>query len=202
MALVGAAAQDLEGAVVPGDLAAEAAVVTLLRALGEDVTREGLERTPARVVKALREMTGGYQEDPAAILATTFDPGGVYDELVVLRGVRFTSLCEHHVLPFSGVAHVGYLPKQRVVGLSKLARLVACYARRLQVQERMTLQIADAVMKHLEAQGVAVVVEATHSCMGHRGARQPEAVMVTSCMYGTMRESDSARAEFMRLIRQ
>jgi GTP cyclohydrolase I len=124
----------------------------------------------------------------------------MHDEMVVLRGVRFQSLCEHHLLPFVGVAHVGYVPVARVVGLSKLARLVACFARRLQIQERMTDQIAQAIMEHLKPKGAAVVIEATHSCMAFRGAAQSDARMVTSSMLGVMREKPEARAEFLRLV--
>lgn len=170
----------------------------LLDAIGEDRNREGLVDTPARVLKALLEMTSGYTDKPEEILATTFEADG-YDEMVVLRGIRFTSLCEHHMLPFSGVAHVGYLPKSRVVGLSKLARLVECYAKRLQLQERMTRQIAEALLGHLEPLGAGVVVSAHHSCMGCRGVRQPDAAMVTSAMLGVLRDEPAARAEFMML---
>lgn len=174
------------------------AVEALLVTIGEDPEREGLQDTPARVVKALLEMTAGYNQEPVEILATTFGADG-YDEMVVLRGIRFTSLCEHHLLPFSGVAHVGYVPKDRVVGLSKLARLVECYGKRLQLQERMTRQIAEALIEHLEPLGAGVVVSAQHSCMGCRGVRQPDAAMVTSAMLGVLRTDAAARTEFMAL---
>lgn len=175
------------------------AVEALLEFIGENPSREGLVDTPMRVLKSLREMTTGYGMEPKEILATTFEADG-YDELVMLRGTRFTSLCEHHMLPFVGVAHVGYLPRKRVVGLSKLARLVECYAKRLQIQERMTREIAEAMVKHLDPIGVGVVVRAHHSCMSCRGVRQQDAEMVTSTMLGAFRDSAPARAEFMTLL--
>ena len=174
-------------------------MATLLRFIGEEPERDGLRDTPARVVKAWREMTAGYAEDPAEILSRTFDESS--DELVILRGISFYSTCEHHLLPFYGQAVVGYLPG-KVVGISKLARLVECFAKRLQVQERMTRQIADAVEKHLEARGVGVVLRAHHLCMGCRGVRQEETEMVTSAMLGTLRTDATSRAEFLRLCRQ
>ena len=177
----------------------EGAVRILLgRVIYEDPTREGLLDTPARVVKALGQMTEGYGQDPREILGTTFDTDG-YDEMVVLRGIDFVSLCEHHMLPFIGTAAVGYVPGERVVGLSKLARLVDCFSRRLQIQERMTKEIADAVMEVLSPQGVGVVVSAHHSCMGCRGVRKPGASMVTSYLAGVMRDNVAARAEFLAL---
>ena len=175
---------------------AEEAVATLLRFIGEQPERDGLRDTPARVVKAWREMTAGYAEDPAEILSRTFDESS--DEMVILRGISFYSTCEHHLLPFYGEAVVGYLPG-KVVGISKLARLVECFAKRLQVQERMTRQIADAVEKHLEARGVGVVLRAHHLCMGCRGVRQEETEMVTSSMLGTLRTDATSRAEFLKL---
>jgi GTP cyclohydrolase I len=178
---------------------AEEAVATLLRFIGEEPERDGLRDTPARVVKAWREMTAGYAEDPEEILARTFDESS--DELVILRGISFYSTCEHHLLPFYGQAVVGYLPG-KVVGISKLARLVECFAKRLQVQERMTRQIAEAVETHLEARGVGVVLRAHHLCMGCRGVRQEETEMVTSSMLGTLRTDATSRAEFLRLCRQ
>lgn len=173
------------------------AVRRLLQFIGEDPEREGLLDTPKRVVKAYAEMTAGYSEDPAAILSTTFDDR--CDEMVMLRGIDFVSLCEHHLLPFTGTAVVGYVPGDRVVGLSKLARLVECYARRLQVQERLTNQIAYALLDHLDARGVGVVIRAHHSCMGNRGVRKPGAEMVTSAMLGVLRDDTAARAEFLAL---
>lgn len=181
------------------DISVEGAVRVLLRrVVREDPEREGLLDTPRRVVKALGEMTTGYGQDVHEILGTTFDTEG-YDEMVVLRGIDFVSLCEHHMLPFTGTAAVGYVPGERVVGLSKLARLVDCFARRLQIQERMTKEIADAVMEVLSPQGVGVVVSAHHSCMGCRGVRKPGASMVTSYLAGVMRDNVAARAEFLAL---
>ncbi len=170
----------------------------LLSYVGEDATREGLVDTPARVRRALLELTAGYGEDPKDILSTSFDAGS-YDEMVILRGIKFHSLCEHHMLVFSGEAAVGYLPGARVVGLSKLARLVECYARRLQIQERMTREIADALEVHIEPNGVGVIVRAHHSCMGCRGVRQAGSEMVTSAMLGSMKENPETRAEFLAL---
>lgn len=180
-----------------GYAAALAGVRSILELVGENTEREGLRDTPDRVCRAWLEMTAGMREDPAEVLATTF--AEQCDELVIVRGVDFVSLCEHHVLPFIGTATVGYLPGDRVVGLSKLARLVDVFARRLQVQERMTREIADALLEHLEPQGVGVVVEARHSCMGCRGVRKPGAVMVTSALHGKTREDPRQRAEFLAL---
>jgi len=177
----------------------EDAVVRLLEHMGEDPNREGLLATPGRVLRAFTEMTAGYAQDPAAILSTVFDER--HDQMVVLDGIEFTSTCEHHLLPFVGTAVVGYVPRQRVVGLSKLARLVECYARRLQVQERMTEQIASALMEHLNPEGAGVVIRAHHSCMGCRGVRKPSARMTTSALHGIMRHSGEARAEFLAFAR-
>jgi GTP cyclohydrolase I len=173
----------------------EDAVLRLLNFIGEDATREGLVDTPGRVCRSLAELTGGYNDDPATILSTVFTEQ--HDQMVVLDGVEFTSLCEHHMLPFVGTAVVGYVPRGKVVGLSKLARLVECYARRLQVQERMTEQIALALMTHLEPEGAGVVIRAHHSCMGCRGVRKPSARMTTSALLGIMRYSPDARSEFL-----
>jgi len=175
----------------------EDAVRTLLKEIGQDISREGIVDTPKRVMKALREMTAGYGEDPAMILATRFE--AKYDQMVVLKDIAFTSLCEHHLLPFVGTATVGYIPTTHVVGLSKLARLVLCYARRLQLQEQMTTQIAEALQEHLQPSGVGVVVKAAHQCMACRGVRLSGATMVTSALLGAMRTVPSARAEFMGL---
>jgi GTP cyclohydrolase IA len=177
-------------------LEGERAVEVLLCVIGEDTAREGLVDTPSRVVKALMEMTAGYGESPAKILSTTFAEHS--DELIILRGIDFYSVCEHHMLPFHGVAHVGYLPG-KVVGISKLARLVECFARRLQIQERMTQQIAHAIEKHLEARGVGVVIVAHHLCMGCRGVKLPATQLVTSSMLGTLRNNAETRSEFLRL---
>jgi GTP cyclohydrolase I len=169
--------------------------------LGQDLKYDGLKGTPDRVARAWEEMLGGYQVDVAKLLATDFMGEG-YDELVVLNGVEFTSVCEHHLLPFIGTASIAYLPRDRVVGLSKLARVVDAYARRLQIQERMTMQIANAIEMHTQCGGVAVVVRARHQCMCARGVRRPGAVMVTSRMSGCFREKPEARAEVMALFRE
>jgi GTP cyclohydrolase IA len=177
---------------------AEMAVKDLLMALGEDPDREGLADTPRRVAKMYRELFSGAAADPAAHLKRVFNEQ--YDEVVLLRDIDFHSLCEHHLLPFHGRAHVAYLPNGRVVGLSKLARTVDAFARRPQVQERMTCQIADALMEHLVPKGVVVVVEAEHMCMRMRGVQKPNGTMVTSAVRGTFKESAAARAEVMSLI--
>lgn len=177
---------------------AEMAVRNLLVALGEDPDREGLADTPRRVAKMYRELFAGIAIDPAVHLQRVFHER--YDEVVLLRDINFHSLCEHHLLPFHGVAHVAYLPDDKVVGLSKLARTVDAFARRPQVQERMTCQIADALMKHLAPKGVVVVVEAEHLCMKMRGVQKPNGTMVTSAVRGVFKESAAARAEVMSLI--
>lgn len=176
----------------------EDAVRRLLQHIGENPTREGLVDTPRRVIKAWAEMTAGYAENPAVVLGTTFNEA--CDQLVAVTGIEFVSLCEHHVLPFTGHASIGYLPGDRVVGLSKLGRIVDTFARRLQVQERMTQQIADAIQEHLKPQGVAVVVRGQHSCMSCRGV-QKRAEMVTSSMLGMFRYNESLRNEFLALER-
>lgn len=170
-------------------------VVRLLEFIGEDPTREGLLDTPNRVVKAWSELTTGYKQDPAAILARDFHGDG-YDQMVVCRNVEFVSMCEHHMLPFNGVAHVGYLPKGRVVGLSKMARLVDCYARRLQVQERLTGQVAAAMQQHLKPHGVGVMVVARHACMSCRGVMKHKSDMVTTALTGVFKRQD-VKAEFL-----
>lgn len=171
----------------------------ILVELGEDPEREGLQKTPHRVARALRDLTAGYHEDPLAIIRSAlFEVDN--DEIVLVRDIDFASLCEHHMLPFLGKAHVAYLPKGRVVGLSKLARIVDVFARRLQVQERMTTQIAAALQEALQPAGVAVVLEASHMCMVMRGVRKPNAVTVTSAMQGDFRDDPAARAEVMKLI--
>lgn len=177
---------------------AAALVLNALEAIGFDISGD-LEETPMRWTKALQEMTAGYAMDPAEILSKRFDQPSA-DELVILRDITFTSLCEHHLLPFSGIAHVGYLPSGPVVGLSKLARLVDCYAMRLQIQERMTKQIADALVNFLTPWAVGVVIEAHHSCMGCRGVKKAGASMVTSCFFGKLRTQHETRAEFLSLI--
>ena len=181
------------------DVDAEDSVVRLLQFLGEDPTREGLVETPARVVKAWQEMTAGYRMDPAKILAKDFDGHGV-DQLILCPNISFYSNCEHHLLPFFGVAHVGYLPKKRVVGLSKMARVVECFARRLQIQEKLTEQVAQAMEDALKPLGVAVVVQAKHLCMSCRGVKQHSASMMTSSMRGVFASQAPARAEFFKLL--
>jgi GTP cyclohydrolase I len=177
----------------------EAAVREILLAIGEDPDREGLVRTPARVALAYAELFAGLREDPRRHLAVTFDEA--HKELVVLRDIPFASLCEHHLLPFTGFAHVGYIPEGRVVGLSKLARLVEGYARRPQVQERMTSEIADAVMEEVQPDGCGVVIEAVHTCMTIRGIRKPGATMITSAVRGGFRRRPETRAEFFAIVR-
>lgn len=192
----------VNGKKVPTPVTLRTAIRDLLLLIGEDPAREGLVDTPGRVVKALEEMTTGYSDDPKVILSKVFKAEN-YDEMVIVRNISFTSLCEHHLLTFTGIVDIGYLPCERkgIVGLSKLARLVDCFSKRLQVQERMTRQIAEAIVTHLDAEGVGVVVTAQHSCMGCRGVRKPEADMITSAMYRLFRTSSSARAEFLSLIK-
>ncbi len=176
----------------------EAAVRQILIAIGENPDREGLLKTPGRVARAYAEMTGGLREDPRFHLDTIFTEQ--YDEVVLLRNIEFNSLCEHHLLPFAGRAHVAYMPNGKVVGLSKLARLVDGFARRPQVQERLTSQIADALMDRLSPIGAACVIEASHSCMTIRGAKKPGAVMVTSALRGVFKDSASSRNEVLSLM--
>jgi GTP cyclohydrolase I len=171
-------------------------VLRQLQILGEDVGRDGLKETPSRVAKSLRELTEGYQQDAALILSKVFEVD--YDEMVVLNGIEFWSLCEHHLLPFHGTASVGYIPNGKVVGISKLARLVHCYSRRLQLQEKLTSQIAHAIDDTLKPQGVGVLIKATHLCMALRGVKTP-ANMVTSCLLGAMRNEPETRSEFLKL---
>ena len=175
------------------------AVKTLLRYIGENPKREGLLDTPDRFCRALIEMTEGYSTNAEEILSTTFESES--DEMVLLKNIEYTSLCEHHLLNFSGKAHVAYIPSNgKIVGLSKLARVVDVYAQRLQIQERLTQQIANAINKYLNPQGVAVVVEGIHSCMCVRGVRKQNSTMITSAMLGQFRDSAASRNEFMSLI--
>lgn len=174
-------------------------VRALLIAVGENPNREGLMETPARYVKALREMTSGYAIEPLSLLKTFGDGADNYDQMVVLRRAPFYSLCEHHLAPFFGEATIAYIPSGRVVGLSKLARLLDCYARRLQVQERLTQQIASALNEGLSPQGVGVYINARHLCMESRGIRKPGSSTITSALYGALREDAAARAEFMSI---
>ena len=179
---------------------AEEAVRTLIRWAGDDPSREGLRDTPARVARAYEEFFAGYGQDPAEILKRTFSEVEGYDEMIVMSDIRFESHCEHHMVPIIGKAHVGYLPDKRVVGISKLARLVEVYARRLQVQEKMTVQIADTLQEILQPRGVAVVIEAAHQCMTTRGVHKPGVGLITSRMVGAFREDPSTRREFLAVI--
>jgi GTP cyclohydrolase I len=183
-----------------GEMETDAADVVrrTLQLIGEDPAREGLRETPERVVRSWRELYSGYQQTPAAVLKCDFEADG-YDEMIVCRNVQFYSTCEHHMQPFFGRAHVGYLPDKRVVGLSKLARLVDVFARRLQIQERLTEQIADALQNHIQPRGVAVVIEAQHFCMICRGVRKEQSSMITSSLKGCLRDP-AARTEFFTLI--
>lgn len=178
----------------------EQAVFQLLRAVGEDPDRDGLRDTPGRVARMYTELMAGLNDDPAVHLSRVFDES--YDEIVLLRDIDFFSLCEHHLLPFHGKAHVAYLPSGKVVGLSKLARTVETFARRPQVQERLTCQIADALVENLSPHGVAVVIEAEHLCMKMRGVQKPNGTMVTSALRGEFKSNPSSRAEVLGLIRQ
>jgi len=180
---------------------AEDAVRTLLRWAGDDPAREGLHDTPQRVVDAYGDWFSGYADDPCESLARTFEEVAGYDEMIVLRDIEFESHCEHHMAPIIGKAHVGYLPDGKVVGISKLARVVEAYARRFQVQEKMTAQIANAIQDVLAPRGVGVVVEAVHECMTTRGIHKRGVSMVTSTMLGSFREDARTRAEFLRFIR-
>mgnify|MGYP006421320509 FL=1 len=179
---------------------AEDAVRTLLRWAGDDPDREGLQDTPARVVRSYEEFFKGYEADPVEILQRTFEETDGYDEMVLLRDIRFESHCEHHMAPIIGKAHVGYLPGRRVVGVSKLARLVEAYAKRLQIQEKMTAQIANAIRDVLQPSGVAVVIEASHQCMTTRGIHKHGSLMVTSRMLGAFRDNPATRREFLAMI--
>ena len=179
---------------------AEAAVRLLLRYAGDDPDREGLKGTPSRVVRSYAEFFAGYGEDPVELLARTFEETDGYDEMVVLKDIRFESHCEHHIAPIIGKAHVAYLPGTRVVGISKLARLVEVYAKRLQIQEKMTAQIANTLDEVLRPKGVAVVIEAAHQCMTTRGVHKPGVAMITSRMLGAFRTDATTRREFLAII--
>ena len=179
---------------------AEAAVETILRWIGEDVSREGLVGTPGRVVRAWEEFCAGYDEDPAYHLSRVFEEVGGYNEIVLLKDIPFQSHCEHHMAPIIGKAAIAYLPNDRVVGISKLARVLHGYARRLQVQERLTAEVADCIWDNLQPQGVAVVIEAAHSCMTARGVRTPGVSMITSRMMGTFLEDQRSREEVLGLM--
>ena len=179
---------------------AEEAVRMLIRWAGDDPEREGLQGTPGRVARAYEEWFAGYREDPKALLQRTFEEVDGYDEIVVLRDIRFESHCEHHMAPIVGRVHIGYLPRSRVVGISKLARLVEAYAKRLQIQERLTAQIANTLDQVLKPHGVAVVVEATHGCMTTRGIHKSSASLVTSRMLGVFRRQAQTRQEFLAAL--
>jgi GTP cyclohydrolase I len=188
------------GSVKPTRLEAEEAVRTLIRWAGDDPTREGLLGTPDRVVRSYEEFFAGYAEDPVELLKRTFEETDGYDEMVLLKDIRFESHCEHHMVPIIGKAHVAYLPRNRVVGISKLARVVEVYAKRLQIQEKMTAQVANTIDEVLQPLGVAVVIEAQHQCMTTRGVHKPGVSMVTSRMLGAFREDASTRREFLAMI--
>ena len=185
----------------PDRVEAEEAVKTLIRWAGDDPEREGLLDTPSRVLRAYGEWFGGYAQDPAEHLARTFEEAAGYDEPVVLRGIPFRSCCEHHMAPITGVAHIGYLPAERVVGLSKLARVVDCIANRLQIQERMTAEIAAAIDDGLQPRGVGVVIEATHTCMSTRGVHKHGVATITSRMLGAFKQDPVLRREFLDTIK-
>jgi GTP cyclohydrolase I len=180
---------------------AEAAVRTLIEWAGEDPDREGLRDTPGRVARSYRELFAGYEADPREYLERTFEEVNGYDELVVLSDIRVVSFCEHHMLPFLGKAHVGYLPTNRVVGISKLARVVNGFSRRLQIQEKLTAQIAEAVQDILQPKGVGVVIQSEHSCMTMRGINTPGAMLTTSTLLGDVRDDPRTRQEFLGLVR-
>jgi len=179
---------------------AEAAIRTLIRWAGDDPDREGLIDTPSRVVRSYEEFFAGYDASPRELLERTFEEVEGYDEIVLLRDIRFESHCEHHMAPIIGKAHVAYLPRHRVVGISKLARVIDVYAKRLQIQEKMTAQIASIIDEVLQPEGVAVVIEASHQCMTTRGVHKSGVTMVTSRMLGAFRESASTRREFLAMI--
>jgi GTP cyclohydrolase I len=176
------------------------AVKTLIKWAGDDPTREGLIETPDRVIRAYKEFFAGYEEDPEQVLEKTFEEVEGYDDAVIVRNIRVESHCEHHMVPILGVAHVGYIPNKRVVGISKLARIVDIFGKRLQTQETMTAQIADTIQRVLEPKGVAVVIDAGHHCMSTRGIHKTESSTITSRMLGIFRDKPETRAEFMNLI--
>lgn len=185
---------------VPDDVAS--AIQTLIRWAGDDPTREGLIDTPRRVARAWKEYCAGYRDDPAAHLSRVFEEVGGYDEIVLLKDIPFQSHCEHHMAPIIGKAHIAYLPRNHVVGISKLARVLHAFARRLQVQERLTAEVADCIWENLKPQGVAVVIEASHACMTARGVRTPGVGMVTSRMMGVFRDDERSRKEVLALMGQ
>ena len=184
----------------PSRKEAEAAVRTLLRWAGDDPTREGLQDTPSRVVRAYEEFFAGYDTDPSALLARTFEEVEGYDEIVLLRNIRLESVCEHHMAAILGRVHVAYLPARRVVGIRKLARVVEAFGKRLQIQEKLTAQIAATINDILEPRGVAVVIEAAHQCMTTRGVHKPGVTMTTSRMLGAFRDDPATRREFLAML--
>ncbi|HEY2750291.1 GTP cyclohydrolase I FolE [Phenylobacterium sp.] len=185
----------------PTQAEAEAAVRTLIQWAGDNPDREGLVDTPRRVTRAYKELFSGYEADPRAYLERTFEEVGGYDELVILKDIRVVSFCEHHMLPFLGKAHVGYLPRNRVVGISKLARVVNGFARRLQIQEKLTAEVAEAIQDILDPKGVGVVVVSEHSCMTMRGVNTPGSRLTTSHLLGVVRDDPRTRQEFFELVR-
>jgi len=190
-------ASDKPRIIKPSQEDAEAAVDVLLRWIGEDPTREGLAGTPGRVVRAWREFCSGYDEDPAQILARTFEEVEGYDDMVMLRNIRLESHCEHHLVPILGVAHIAYMPDRRVVGISKLARVVDGFAHRLQTQETLTAQVADCIQNILQPKGVAILIDAQHQCMTTRGVRKPDVSMITTRFTGIFKEDETLSRRFL-----
>ncbi len=190
-------ASDKPRIIKPSKEDAEAAVDVLLRWIGEDPTREGLAGTPGRVVRAWREFCSGYDEDPAKILARTFEEVEGYDDIVMLRNIRLESHCEHHLVPILGVAHIAYMPDRRVVGISKLARVLDGFAHRLQTQETLTAQVADCIQNILQPKGVAILIDAKHQCMTTRGVRKPDVSMITTRFTGIFKEDESLSRRFL-----
>jgi len=180
---------------------AEAAVETILRWIGEDVSREGLVGTPGRVVRAWEEFCAGYDEDPAAMLSSTFEEVEGYDDMVMLRSIRMESHCEHHMVPILGVAHIAYMPDRRVVGISKLARVLDSFSKRLQTQETLTAQVADCIQQALQPRGVAILIDAQHQCMTTRGVRKPDVSMVTTRFTGLFQTDSDLQARFLNQAR-
>ncbi len=185
----------------PSKEEAQAAVRTLIEWAGDNPDREGLIGTPERVARAYREFFAGYDQDPAALLTTTFEETAAYDEMIVLKDIRLESHCEHHLVPIIGKAHIAYLPAGRVVGISKLARLIEIFAKRMQIQETLTSQIAETLQEELKPNGVGIVIEAAHQCMTTRGIRKPGVSMVTSRMLGSFRDDPTVRQQFFEMIR-
>jgi len=190
-------ASDKPRIIKPSQEDAEAAVDVLLRWIGEDPTREGLAGTPGRVVRAWREFCSGYDEDPAQILARTFEEVEGYDDMVMLRNIQLESHCEHHLVPILGVAHIAYMPDRRVVGISKLARVLDGFAHRLQTQETLTAQVADCIQNILQPKGVAILIDAQHQCMTTRGVRKPDVSMITTRFTGIFKEDESLSRRFL-----